>query len=136
MFEMSKSKTILLNVYKYLNIQNLHQKSKQSIFNGCTGEEKWAVHARGRFKNETFQASTACGTASYFDNLNLILLKYIKHYFLKKKPHPQVKKLAICLQSTIFKYIKFISKKEHMWLVSLQNSPDFHLGGLTFSRDA
>lgn len=93
MFEMSKSKTILLNVYKYLNIQNLHQKSKQSIFNGCTGEEKWAVHARGRFKNETFQASTACGTASYFDNLNLILLKYIKHYFLKKNT-PTNKKIG------------------------------------------
>lgn len=25
MFEMSKSKTILLNMYKYLNIENLHQ---------------------------------------------------------------------------------------------------------------
>lgn len=78
MFEMSKSKC--LNVYKYLNVQNLHQKSKQSIFNGGTGEEKWAVHARGRSKNETLQASTACGTASYFGNLNLILFKYIKHY--------------------------------------------------------
>lgn len=33
----------------------------------------------GRFKNETFQASTAYGIVSYFENVNLVL--NIKNYF-------------------------------------------------------
>lgn len=52
-------------------------------------ETRKAIHATGRFKNETFQANIAYGTASHFDNLNLISLRHIKNYF--KKSHPQVK---------------------------------------------
>lgn len=51
-------------MHKYLNIENLHQKSKQSIFNVCSSKKKREIHARGRFKNETFPANTAYGTAS------------------------------------------------------------------------
>lgn len=41
-----QNKAILLNMYKYLNIEKLHQQSKQSIFNGCIGKEKGVICVR------------------------------------------------------------------------------------------
>lgn len=83
MFENQKRKKKSSEIYKYLNIENLHQELKQSVFNGC--KEKWALYATGRFKKD-FSSKPCYGKASYFENLNLICMK---NYF-KKKSHPQV----------------------------------------------
>lgn len=76
--------------------------------NGWAGKENWGILARALLENETCRAN-AYNMASGFDHLNLILFRCIKNYCIKKKSHPQIKKIV-----NLFTKCKIEEKQVHL----------------------